>query len=249
MPESVKKSIEILPFFEKITNIQSVWMIFVVIFTVDLSLLFSTDTNLLTYSWSSMQHNMHYGKIALFFGASLFFYVLIVPVINGIFWKIVFQLDWEVIKPICKMLKFPDENEDWVRKNYHSKWIPTRALKFWAIDNDDKFAYELAKEKTLAHQLQSHRNETINNLCAALMFLLVLEYATVNSVWFELNRLTSQHASGDFQTFLFVALALTFFMPLVSWWLTRFPTEDQSLIYYPKAASERYEAYKKNRSH
>jgi hypothetical protein len=40
MPEAVKKSIEILPIFEKITNIQSVWMIFVVIFTVDLSLIF-----------------------------------------------------------------------------------------------------------------------------------------------------------------------------------------------------------------
>jgi hypothetical protein len=52
MPEAVKKSIKILPLFENITNIQSVWMIFVVIFTVDLSLLFSTDTNLLAYSTS-----------------------------------------------------------------------------------------------------------------------------------------------------------------------------------------------------
>ena len=251
MTDSIKDGVESLPLIEKITNLHSTLLVFVVLFTVDLCLLLATGTNLMTYPWQSVQSNMHHGKIALLFGAALFCYVVIVQMINGILWELAFILDWHVFRRIANVFKFDnkDQEDHEYRKSINDREnVPTWALKRWAAENNDPFAFELTKENTAAHQRHVRRSFAINHASAALMLLLFVESETHNSVWFEIAKLINQHVTGELRWVCLVALVLSLFIPCVSWWFSRNPGVDASKVFYPKAAIERYETSKKNRA-
>jgi hypothetical protein len=251
MTDSIKDGVESLPLIEKITNLHSTLLVFVVLFTVDLCLLLATGTNLMTYPWQSVQSNMHHGKIALLFGAALFCYVVIVPVINGILWQLAIALEWHVFRRIADIFKSSDkdqENHEYRKSINDRENVPTWALKRWAAENNDPFAYELTKENTAAHQRHVRRSFAINHASAALMLLLFVESETHNSVWFEIAKLINQHVTGELRWVCMGALVLSIFIPCVSWWFSRNLGVDASKVFYPKAAIERYETSKKNRA-
>ena len=222
-----------------------------VLFTVDLCLLLATGTNLMTYPWQSVQSNIHHGKIALLFGMALFCYVVIVPVINGILSEIALILNWYAFRHIADMFKSSDKDQEdhEYRKSINDREnVPTWALKRWAAENNDPFAYELTKENTAAHQRHVRRTFAINHASAALMLLLLVESIIHNSVWFEIAKLINLHVADELRVACIVALVFSLFIPCVSWWLSRNPGVDASKVFYPKAAIERYETSKKNRA-
>jgi hypothetical protein len=178
MTDSIKDGVESLPLIEKITNLHSTLLVFVVLFTVDLCLLLTTGTNLITYPWQSVQLNLHHGKIALLFGVALLCYVVVVPVINGIFWDFTSALERRLLRRIVDMFKSSNKDqEDYeYRKSINDREnVPTWALKRWAAENNDPFAYALTKENTAAHQRHVRRSLAINQASAALMLLLFVE--------------------------------------------------------------------------
>lgn len=248
MTENIKDGVESLPMIEKITNAKSVLMVFVVLFTVDLCLLLTTGSNLITYPWQSVKDNIHHGKIALLFGVSLFCYVVVVPVVNGIFWEIAKVIDLHGLSHIAQIFKSSDEDHEFRRIINDRENVPTWALKRWAAENNDSFAYELTKANTASRQRIIRKTLSINHASAALVLLLVIEYKTLNSVLFEMVKLINLHVTGESRLILVGTLVLSIFIPFISWWLSRYPEKDDSKVFYPKAAIERYEISKKIRA-
>lgn len=249
MTDSIKNGVESLPLIEKITNLHSTLLVLVLLFTVDLCLLWVTGTNLLTYPWQLASQNIHHGKIALLFGVSLFCYVVVLPAINGVLWELAAPFEWHVLRHIVNIFKSSDKEDHEYRKGLNDREnVPTWALKRWAAENHDSFAYELTKENTAAHQRHIRTSFAINHASAALMLLLWVESETHNSVWFEVVKWINQHIAGELRFVCMAVLVLSSFIPCVSWWFSRKLGVDDSKVYYPKAAIERYEANRKRSS-
>ena len=241
LPDGVKEGVETLPLIEKVATMQSTQMIFVVILTVDLCLLYFTQKNIITYDWTVVHANLHYGKLAICFALSLLGYVVAVPVVSDFFLKIFLFLEIELVRPVGRWLLSLADQDNFAKIDGDENMIPTRQLRVWAIEHQDQFALELVREKVSKLDRDRRRQASLHHSSAALIILFALEYATSGGLWTETSGFIHKQFSGDVQIGFMLALIFSIVLPLLSWWWTRDTMWHDGLVFYPKAAKERYD--------
>ena len=216
-----------LPLIEKVTNTKSMFMIFVVLLMVDISLVQNFGKNLFTYEWQDMK--IHFGKTAVIGAGWLFFYVVVSPLVSAFMVWLVLRIhngitDW--FKSLFKK-KSPTDvilSEERIKAVF---------LKRWAIANEDSMAFDLAQERLEQHQGTQEENRKMHMATSAFILLTAWSFFVPGTLCGDLIVTTI----NSLNLFTSILVFATVFGVLALWWSSHYVDiyDDSTKVWYPKA--------------
>jgi hypothetical protein len=216
--EETKKAVESLPLIEKLLNLKSLMLLWILMLWVDMALIFDAGHNLLSYPWHDS--HIHYGKVGIALGIGVTAYVLLIP----LFIQLSHML-W-VFAP--KFMQSNDEFSAEYRAAHDS--VRLSALYEWAVKHDDKMALEIWQKRDIQNRQTSNRAFEFQVASVALLILLLVE---CNFVPNSVCAIFLSHLS---ERVLNVTQTLIWGLPILIWWVnTGAVTEGDRWVYYPKA--------------
>jgi hypothetical protein len=217
--EETKKTVESLPFIEKLLNLKSLLMLWIVMLGGDVGLILGTGDNLLSYPWHNS--SVHYGKVGIALGAGVIAYVLLIPFI-------VYLLNWLWRMLMPKFMQNDDDSSD----EHHAAHdrVSMSALYKWAVVNNDKIAFEIWNKREAKNRQLNRDTFEIQIAAATLLLLLVVE---CNFVPNSLYSVFLSHLGGWVFN---ITQSLIWGLPILIWWVnTGAVTQADLWVYYPQA--------------
>lgn len=229
---SVDGSVSDLTLIEKITNLTSMLMIFVVLLMTDISLVENFNKNLFTYSWYDVK--IHLGKTAVTISGWLFFYVIVSPLVSAFVVWFVRQITQKYNNMIDNLLKEKNIKNNQIGQDMY---MHAERLKGWAVENSDSMALALAQDCITQHAKLQEKNRKTHIALSAFILLVIWSYF-VPSTLCGAFLVSIVESSNQFKLVFFLVLT---FMVVLFWWSTRFFSiydDHQAMVRYPKAFRE-----------